>query len=752
MNKPFGLLIALFFGHTLLAQDIQFEKVSLSDSITIGHQMQNLAQELLSNADAGKINIVDKDLFRIEILAEDYNSSLERIESLRDENANPERHPRFISYELYSRAKLNQKNSGANFQEAYTAIFDTYIQSCSYTQAFDAPFTFTTFDRVARYAKQFKDNYEKLKAVPLSNEQCLNLLKDYFIYQVFTQTEPIVFVVLKMDEERRYIVEDDLLITTKDGAEIAAVTARRRTGQPLPTILYYTIYADVSNRTDALLAASKGYVGVFATTRGKGLSKSKLEPYEHENKDVYATIDWISQQPWCNGQVGMYGGSYGGFAQWASMKEQVHPSLKTVVASVSIVPGYDVPMENNVFQNFPYSWIPYVSNNEYLDNATYFDQDRWDSLQNNWFNSGSPYNRLDSIDGTDRPLFQKWISHPSYDEYWQSMVPYKEEFAHIDIPILTTTGFYDDAQRGALYYYREHMKYNQGSEHYLLIGPYDHWGAQMRSSRDLRGYQIDEVASINIKHDLVFEWFDYILKAEEKPRILKDKVNFQVMGTNRWMHKPSLAEMSNDSLIYFFKTNDDASNHQLVEQRPLDKSTLILEIDLKDRTTMNNPDYYPWPIVKDSINLSDGLVFFGQPLTASTIINGSYLCHLVMASNKKDFDYSVNLYELTEEGQYFQLSFYIGRASYSMNREQRVLLKPNKDVYLSFNNTQISSKLLAKGSRIVVVVNGNKNPNTQINYGTGKDVSKESIGDANTPLRLTLKSGSRIVLPIWNEK
>ena len=57
----------------------------------------------------------------------------------------------------------------------------------------------------------------------------------------------------------------------------------------------------------------------------------------------------------------MYGGSYNGFTQWASMKETVHPALKTIVPSVSVAPGLDVPMENNVFYNFTYKWIPYVT-------------------------------------------------------------------------------------------------------------------------------------------------------------------------------------------------------------------------------------------------------------------------------------------------------------------------------------------------------------------------------------------------------
>ena len=50
---------------------------------------------------------------------------------------------------------------------------------------------------------------------------------------------------------------------------------------------------------------------------------------------------------------------------------------------------------------------------------------------------------------------------------------------------------------------------------------------------------------------------------------------------------------------------------------------------------------------------------------------------------------------------------------------------------------KLISKKLQKGSRIVIVVNVNKNNNAQINYGTGKDVNIERIKDAEIPFKIT---------------
>jgi hypothetical protein len=53
------------------------------------------------------------------------------------------------------------------------------------------------------------------------------------------------------------------------------------------------------------------------------------------------------------------------------------------------------------------------------------------------------------------------------------------------------------------------------------------------------------------------------------------------------------------------------------------------------------------------------------------------------------------------------------------------------------------------GSRLLVIVNINKNPLAQINYGTGKDVSDESIADAGEPLKVKWYNDSYIDVPIW---
>jgi uncharacterized protein len=548
---------------------------------------------------------------------------------------------------------------------------------------------------------------------------------------------------LTLPDSNNYIINDSVMIKTKYGITLSAVVVRKKGMPPkLPTAFLYFIYAN-TNRSlmEAKYAADQGYVGIVADARGKRLSPGAPAPYEHETQDVNAVIDWIIKQAWSDGKVGMYGGSYSGFAQWAAAK-YLHPALKTIVPYVAAIPGLGLPMENNVFLSANYQWAFYVTNNKYTDDAINNDHARWRNMRLKWWNSGAAYNKIDSIDGTPNPLLQKWLSHPDYDAYWQSMVPYGNDFKHINIPVLSITGYYDDGQVSALEYLREHYRHNPLAEHYLIIGPYDHFGAQIGGLARLRGYEVDSIALINTR-EITFQWFGYILKGGKKPALLKDKINFEVMGANKWKHTSSLAKMADYNIRFYL---DSAENGMTLSvQKPAKEIFMHQQVDLADRTRFHN-DYYPDPIIKKEIDRSNGLFFITKPINQAVSVSGALEGQLNAIINKKDMDVGLVLYEITPGGEYFQLSYYLGRASYAHDMSRRRLLKPGKLATIPFYRSRLFSKQLQKGSRLLLVLNIDKNPFAQINYGTGKDVSKETIKDAVTPLKIKWSAQSFIEL------
>lgn len=555
---------------------------------------------------------------------------------------------------------------------------------------------------------------------------------------------------IKLDESASiYDIQDSVLIKTRDGATISAIVVRKKGDvTPKPVILQFTIYVRDKGRDIRTTkeAADHGYIGVIAYTRGKRFSKDEIYPYENDGKDAYDVIDWISKQKWCNGSVGMYGGSYNGFTQWAACKT-LHPALKTIVPYVAARPGQGLPMENNVFVNPNYEWAFYVGNNKYLDTVAGNDRQRFRNMQNKWWETGVAYNKLDSIDGTPNKWFQRWIQHPAFDNYWQNMTPYKNDFSQIKIPVLAFDGYYNDGQSSGLYYLRELQKYSPETPAYLVIGPYGHFGTQVGGEPVLYDYKVDSVALFNITK-ITYQWFDYILKNGEKPEILKDKINYEVMGANEWRSAPSLDKMNNSFLTLYLTTTKSGNFYAANAKKPTKQNYLLQEVDFADRQNSNN-DYYPEPIIRKEVDTSNGYLFISDPITEPTIINGSFLGQLKASINKKDMDFGVTLYEVLPNGDYFHLSYFIGRASYATDITKRILLTPNKIETIPFSNTHLVSKKLQKGSRLLVAININKNPFSQLNYGTGKEVSTETINDAKEPLIVKWYNDSFVKIPIW---
>lgn len=562
--------------------------------------------------------------------------------------------------------------------------------------------------------------------------------------QVFAFIVCLLFI--SQGSGQRYIINDSVLIHTSYGITLSAVVVRSADVQTKqPAALMFFIYANTARSIEeAKSAADHGYVGIVADARGKRLGTGKIEPYEHEVQDVNAVIEWITHQPWSDGRVGMYGGSYSGFAQWAATKK-LHKALKTIVPYVAAIPGLGVPMENNIFLTANYQWPFYVTTSNMLDTAINNDFQRFRKLRVNWFYSGVPFNRIDSIDGLPNPWLQKWLKHPSFDRYWQSMIPFRNEYAHINIPVLSITGYYDDGQVSAMEYFREHYRYRPDAEHYLVIGPYDHFGAQQGGRKVLRGYTVDSVALINTR-ELTFQWFDHILKGKEKPSLIKDKINFQQMGTNTWKHAPSLKKME-DSIVTFYL----ADNKMLSRTKPSKTTYHKQEIDLANRDQWTN-QYYPDPIIETSIDTTSGLFFWTDTFNEDITVSGQIEGVLKAIINKRDMDIGLTLYEVMPDETFFHLTYYIGRASYAKDMTTRRLLTPGKLASIPISRSRLFSKKVQKGSRLLLVLNINKNPFSEVNYGSGKIVNTESIKDAGKPLSIQWSNESFIQLGISSLK
>ena len=664
-----------------------------------------------------------------------------------------------VQYQILVRAELIKARDAGPFEIAFARAFHEIMDSMDnraaalVARAFEADRFPVGISLHVPIAETLKAALAQAKGKnELSLSEALALVRAWQVagaYRTFGQVAPKL---LDEDDHRRYVIEERL-VPIGGGSGVCALIVRPRNSGPLPALLEFTIYADAAiNLTEARRSASNDYVGVEGLTRGKGCSLDTPVPYEHDGVDGAALVDWISKQPWSDGRVATFGPSYSGFTQWAIAKHRP-PALKAMMDSVSNAPATDSPMTRGVMTRFAYPWTFYTTSNRTLDPATYDDQARWSKLFNTWYRSGAAWRTLDQIDGRPNPDWDRWVAHPTYDAYWQGVVAYGDDFAHIDLPVLTTTGYFEGAGDGAVYYLTEHMRRNPRAEHYLVVGPYNHSSGN-RGTIDalgnpvgvVDGYRIDPAAHIDIGA-LRYQWFDYVLKGGAKPAILKDKVNYEVMAANVWRHAPSMQDMGPKAKRFYLSGRSEGHGYALSLASPRSGPMPSLEVNLADRSDIDRVSPSSGAAVDTALDTYLSLEFTSTPFARPTEVSGLYRAELNVVTNKRDFDFEIALYEFTPDGRYVQLAYDFERASLVEDRTRRILLEPGVPRRLKFQASLLMSRNFQKGSRLIVLLESIKTPAAQINYGTGKDVSDETIADAGAPLTIKWLSDSFIEIP-----
>jgi putative CocE/NonD family hydrolase len=748
MKHYFYILLVIFSFNLFASEekpDFSKDKVELILSPLEIKIVADLAKEL-NTRDYNSYNI--HSALAIALIANNFNKSDELLNTLKQSSSklNPWVTPLYyFQYSTYLAANRLHKEEKRSFDTAFKSKFKAFVNS---------------FDK--QYVNYIIDYYQRPSHIALSNVksslQAINIkdesntknkiqaVQSYFQWILANKTSQIAKKVLN-DYQKRHLHLESSLISLPNGdnleVQIYLPANASNSAKKLPTILVYNLYAkgwNIDNK--AIEAAMRGYAGVVVYPRGKGKSSGKIEPFLTEAKDGYHIIDWISNQSWSNQQVGMLGGSYLGFAQWAVTK-RLHPALKTIVPSAAVVPGFnDNLTENYILSAEALPWYHLVTNNKTMDFDIYYNR-KWSDVYKNSFNSGLSFEEFDSLWPLSNNTYSNWLSHQGNNSYWQQYIPDKEEFSKLNIPILATTGYFDHAQLGTWYYAKQHYENNQEAQHYIVIGPYSHIGANSMPANNVQGYDIDKSAHINI-NGLIFDWFDYIFFNKDKPSILKNDVNYHVMNTNKWSHD-SFDNYNKGKPLNLYLTQVNESNVLSVKLPVSTKAKFVEQIiDFNDRTSSIN--LLETPALSKSIKSDNTLIFESEVFTKGVELSGHLSGQFQISINKLDVDLVAVLFEELPSGEYVKLSHYKARGSHFRGGKKRKLFTPNEKSKVNIKNTPFFSKKLQNGSKLVLVVTALKSKTNQINYGTLAPINKQSIKDAKVPLSIKWHKDSFITV------
>ena len=528
-------------------------------------------------------------------------------------------------------------------------------------------------------------------------------------------------------------------IPMRDGVYLNATVYRPEDDDSAPAVFTLTPYIADSYHERAYYFAQHGYAFVMVDCRGRGNSEGDFEPFiadEHDGRDI---VEWLAGQPWCNGSVTMWGGSYGGFNQWMTLKADP-PALRTIVPVAAAHAGVDFPFFRNIFYSYEMQWLTVTSG--ITDNSNLFgEQAFWIEKFRAMYLDHRPFRELDRIVGNMTTHFQTWLQHPTPDAYWTRMALTPSEYDRIDKPILTITGHYDGDQPGAMHYYRQHMRSSSPvrDRHYLIIGPWDHGGT--RTPRKAFGGLTFDEASLLDMNELHREWYDWTLKDGPKPEFLKKRVAYYVMGAEAWKYADSLETISDTTVRLYLSSVDGEANDvfrsgMLEEASPGESSP--------DRYVYDPLDTRPAELdreeIKDyftdqryALNLfGNGLLYHSAPFEADTEITGYLKLVVWMALDVPDTDFQVAVSEILPNGAHVLLTRDVMRARYRESLQEEKLVVPGEINCYEFTDFMFFSRQIARGSRLRLLIHSPNSIYLQKNYNSGGVVAEESGEDART--------------------
>lgn len=340
-------------------------------------------------------------------------------------------------------------------------------------------------------------------------------------------------------------------IPLPDGARLAAriwlpVDAEIN---PVPALLEYLPYrkGDGTAVRDAQrhpYFAGHGYAAIRVDMRGSGESDGILydEYLPQEQDDALVVLAWIADQPWCTGDVGLFGKSWGGFnaLQIAARRP---PQLKAVIAMHFTDDRYadDVHYMGGCLltsQMLAWASVMFVSNAAPPDPRLV--GERW---RETW------RERLEKTP----PYIEAWLSHQRRDAYWQHG-SVSENYAAINIPVYAVGGWADNYNNAI-----PRLLAGLSGPRKGLIGPWSHNFPEVGVPGPAVGFLQESL-----------RWWDYWLKGIEtgimdEPMLrtwMQEAVPpeiFRAERAGRWVAEPSWPSPNVQEQVYFLN-GDGAAN------------------------------------------------------------------------------------------------------------------------------------------------------------------------------------------------
>ncbi|MCQ1531515.1 CocE/NonD family hydrolase [Lutispora saccharofermentans] len=538
----------------------------------------------------------------------------------------------------------------------------------------------------------------------------------------------------------------EFMVEMRDGVKLSTnVFLPKGIDEKLPVILVRTPYGKEIFSQNHYKYVQRGYAVVIQDVRGRNESEGKWLPMYYEADDGNDTANWIAKQAWSNQKIGMIGGSYGGYVQWA-LASTGNPYLKAMVSIVTAGgPFTDMPRKGGAFTSGMLAWAFSVSRKKFMPEL--MARDDWDEV----LNIRPLQDVVPKALGYPVEFIDQWLNRDDYDEYWEKTDWYSKKNNIKDIAILVLSGWYDDNGTGTTEALDVINSFDK-EKRKAILGPWMHSG---NSIRDLHGVAFGDNA---LRYDLDYSylaWFDCHLKGIKNGINEGAPVEYYTVGSNQWktssnwplpdtkyvdMYLQSFGNANSsygDGRLNFNASKENKKDTYIYN--PEDPAVQLIDVSENEVAVPGN--------YKDEEKRKDILCYTSEELEADLTITGDIIAEFYASSTAPDTDWVVKILDVDEEGNSIKLADGLLTAKYRNSFAKPEFMKAD-EVYNFIIRTSKISNTFKKGHKIRFTITSSAKNFIFPHSNTKKSFNSTKIVIAENTIYHGEKYPSKIILPI----
>ncbi len=574
-------------------------------------------------------------------------------------------------------------------------------------------------------------------------------------------------------------VDVDVAVPMRDGVALATNVWRPEEAGPFPVLLVRTPYGKDDAGTygnpklpDVFAFVAAGYAVVAQDVRGTSRSPGTFVPATHEGSDGVDTLTWLAQQPWCDGRIGMWGGSYMGFTQWLAAVRGA-PALRAIAPVMSSADLYGAPWYSPggaLSQDAVLTWGTLSA----LRNLRReLDEGRGDPADARALLSSldDPRQLHDPLPLAERDVVTRhlpWLAdvlgHPERDAFWQEVAAI-DRCAAITVPALQVGGWYDVFIGETVRSYRM-MRRHGGSAaardgQRLVIGPWSHADGTDLGTFPDRSFGLAgsiKAADVTGEH---LRFFDrWVRDRSETPG--PHRVRIFVMGVDRWRDEPDWPLPDTRHTDFFLTGNGRANTATgdgvLTRDAAAVEATDTFHYDprhpvptLGGTVLAGATGAYPGPADQAAVETRDDVLCFTTAVLSHPVeVTGHVTLVLHASTSALDTDFTGKLVDVHPDGRAILLCEGVQRARYRDSLTTPAPVEPGT-VYELTIDMGVTSNVFLPGHRIRLEVSSSNFPRYDRNTNTGGTIATDTADDlviAVNEVHHGPARPSRLVLPL----